>query len=281
MKWTNYHSHSNFSDGIGEPELYVKAALKQNMYAYGFSEHAPVPFYNKWSLKFENLLAYINEIERLKNKYKEQIKLFLSMEIDYFDNSVIRIDNFEYLNLDYKIGAIHYLNSFDDGNIWNFDGGKTIFEKGLKQIFGNNIKKLVEYYYQQVNNMIINKKPDIIAHIDLIKKFNKGNYFFDENEKWYQNIVTQSLKVIKEYDTIIEVNTKGVLKGLNDEFYPSNFILDKCKDLNIKLCISADAHNHRDVMALLPEARNLLIAKGFKEIFIFDEKGWYPIGIKE
>jgi len=278
MKWTNYHSHTHFSDGKGEPELYVKSALKHKMYAYGFSGHSPVPFESGWNMKFENLLAYINEIKRLKKKYKGQIKLFLGMEIDYVEN-IIGLKNFEYLNLDYTIGGVHFLGFFDDGSAWDYDGGKIKYEKGLKEIFGDDIKKLVKYYYKQVNNMIINEKPDIIAHLDLIKKYNKGNYFFDENEKWYKDIVLESLQVVANSNSIVEVNTRGVLKGIDKEFYPSNFILDKCKELNIKLCLSADTHNSKDVVALLPEAKELLITKGFKEVFIFDEQGWYPINL--
>ena len=280
MKWTNYHSHTNFSDGKGEPELYVKSAIDHKMYAYGYSCHSPVPFKSNWNMKFENLLAYINEIKRLKEKYKEQIKLFLGLEIDYIKN-IVGINNFKHLNLDYTIGGVHFLGFFDDGTAWDYDGGKIKYEKGLKELFNNDIKSLVKYYYEQVNNMVINEKPDIIAHFDLIKKYNKGNYFFDENEKWYKDILLESLEIISKSNSIVEVNTRGILKEIDDEFYPSNFILDKCKEFNIKLCLSADTHNSKDVMAFLPEARNLLIEKGFEELFIFDEKGWYPIGIND
>ncbi|MBN1253298.1 MAG: histidinol-phosphatase [Bacteroidales bacterium] len=279
MKWTNYHSHTSFSDGKGEAELYAISAIEHKMYAYGYSCHSPVPFYSGWNMKFENLLAYINEIKRLKIKYQDKIKIFLGMEIDYIKN-IIGINNFKHLNLDYTIGGVHFLGFFDDGSAWDYDGGKIKYEKGLKELFNNDIKSLVKYYYEQVNNMIIDEKPDIVAHLDLIKKYNKGNFFFDENEKWYKDLVFETLNIISKSDSILEVNTRGVLKGLNEEFYPSNFVLDKCKELNIKMCINADTHNPTDVMALLPEVRNLLIDKGFKEFYIFDEKGWEPIGIE-
>ena len=126
--------------------------------------------------------------------------------------------------------------------------------------------------------MVSNESPDIIAHFDIIKKYNKNSFFYNEDDKWYKNIIFESLEIIAQSNSIIEVNTRGVLKGLEDEFYPSNFILDKIKELHIKLCINTDAHHPNDVAALLPEARELLIAKGFKELFIFDEKGWYPVG---
>ena len=87
------------------------------------------------------------------------------------------------------------------------------------------------------------------------------------------------MELIAQSDAIVEVNTRGVLKGLDHEFYPSSFIIDKCKELKIKLCMSADTHHSNDVMALLPDVKKLLLQKGIKEVFIFDEKGWYPIGI--
>ncbi|MEN8122459.1 MAG: histidinol-phosphatase [Bacteroidota bacterium] len=278
FKWTNYHSHTNFSDGKGEPELYALSAINHNMYAYGFSCHSPVPFGTSWNMKYENLLAYKREIYRLKKKYAGQIKLFMGMEIDYIKD-LVGLSRFKLLNLDYTIGAVHFLGYFEDGKAWDHSGGKSVYERGLKELFGNDIKKLVKYYYEQVNDMVLNEKPDVIAHMDMIKKYNKGNYFFNENEKWYKDIVFETLELISKSNSIVEVNTRGVLKGLENEFYPSNFIIDHCKELNIKLCMNADSHDSKDVMALLPEAKKLLIKKGYKEVFIFDEQGWYPVGI--
>ncbi len=278
FKWTNYHSHTQYSDGKGDAELYVKSAVEHKMYAYGFSCHSPVPFNSGWNMKYENVLEYLNTINYLKEKYSGQIKLFLGMEIDYIKN-ITGIKNFTHLNLDYTIGGIHFLGFFENGRAWDYDGGKPLYEKGLKELFGSDIKRLVKYYYEQINEMVINEQPDVIAHLDLIKKYNKGNYFFNENEKWYQDIVDESLAIIAKSKSIVEINTRGVLKGLDHEFYPSNFIIDKCKKAGIKVCLSADTHHPDDVMALLPDVRKLLKEKGFKEVFIFDEKGWYPIGI--
>ena len=36
---TNYHTHTRFSDGKGEPEEFVLQALKLGFDALGFSEH--------------------------------------------------------------------------------------------------------------------------------------------------------------------------------------------------------------------------------------------------
>lgn len=277
FKLTNYHSHTHYSDGKGEPELYVQSAIQNKMYAYGFSCHSPVPFFTGWNLKFHKFRDYLNEISKLKEKYEGQIKLFAGLEIDYI-TGLNHIGTFKDY-LDYTIGAVHFLGFFDDEKPWDFTSGKKIYQTGLKELFGNDIKKLVKYYFEQINHMVLNESPDIIAHLDIIKKYNKGNLFFDENDKWYKDIVFETLQIIAQSDPIVEINTRGVLKGLENEFYPSNFVLDKIKELKIKLCINADTHHPKDVAALLPEARGLLKTKGFKEVFIFDEQGWYPVGI--
>jgi histidinol-phosphatase (PHP family) len=70
-----------------------------------------------------------------------------------------------------------------------------------------------------------------------------------------------------------------VLKKLNSEFYPSNFILKRSLELNIPVCLSSDAHQVHHVMALLPEASELLKSLGYKKIYILDEETWVPVSI--
>jgi histidinol-phosphatase (PHP family) len=278
MKWTNYHSHTRFSDGKGEPELYVKAAIENKLYAYGFSCHSPVPFQSEWNMKFESLVNYTNEIRRLKEKYINKLKIFLGLEIDYV-KSVISIDNYKNFDLDYSIGGIHFLGFLSDGTPWDFDRGKSWFKKGLDELFGGDIKKLVSFYYQQITDMVSHHHTDLLAHFDLIKKYNEGNAFFNEEDKWYTEVVFTALETIARLNIIVEVNTRGVLKKLNTEFYPSNTILKRCLELKIPVCLSADTHDPADIIALLPEARDLLQAIGYKEVFIFDDKGWNPVSI--
>jgi histidinol-phosphatase (PHP family) len=278
MRWTNYHSHTHYCDGKGEAELYVKSAIKNNLYAYGFSGHSPVPFESGWNMKYEQLAAYIKEIKHLKEKYKDEIKIFLGMEVDYVKN-LCGVKQYKHLGLDYTIGGVHFLGQFKNGRFWDFDGGKPWFEKGLNELFDGDIKKLVAYYYQQLVDMAVNEGPDVIAHFDLIKKYNKGSYFFDENESWYREMAFESLEKVAKTNAIVEINTRGVLKKLNEEFYPSNFILEKCEELNIPVCLSADTHHPNDVKALLPEALDLVKSIGYKEVLFLDENGWVGQGI--
>ena len=42
---TNYHSHSLYCDGRASMEDFVRFALSEGFTSYGFSSHAPLPFF--------------------------------------------------------------------------------------------------------------------------------------------------------------------------------------------------------------------------------------------
>ena len=65
----NLHTHTRFSDGSCEPEIYIQEAIRQGFSVLGFSDHTPVPFENKFALSEENLPVYCDTILALKKKY--------------------------------------------------------------------------------------------------------------------------------------------------------------------------------------------------------------------
>ena len=65
------------------------------------------------------------------------------------------------------------------------------------------------------------KGPDILAHIDLIKKLNGEGEFFDEEDPRYQAAALKALAVAKEHDCRLEVNTGGVYRGYRKDFWAS------------------------------------------------------------
>ena len=80
---SNYHTHSCYCDGKGQPREYVEFALANGFTALGFSGHAPLPFSNTFSIHSEDYLAYCNEVRALKEEYRGRIDILLGLEIDY------------------------------------------------------------------------------------------------------------------------------------------------------------------------------------------------------
>ena len=112
---SNYHTHSRYCDGKGEPREYVEFALANGFSALGFSGHAPLPFNNTFSIHNEDYLAYCNEVRALKEEYRGRIDIRLGLEIDYVPGVN---DDFRPLiekgGLDYFIGGVHLVTDPDD-----------------------------------------------------------------------------------------------------------------------------------------------------------------------
>ena len=80
----NLHTHSTFCDGENTPEELVIEAIVRGFDSIGFSTHSYVPCSGIGSL--EALECYKQEILRLKNAYRDQIKIFLGLEYDIYSD---------------------------------------------------------------------------------------------------------------------------------------------------------------------------------------------------
>lgn len=133
MQYFNLHTHSRFCDGKEEPETYVKQAIDLGFHTLGFSSHAPVPFENTFALKEEQMNDYFSTIMNLKEKFRDQIKLLLALEIDYIPEITRSFDDFRKAgNLDYTIGGVHLVREPGIEALWFIDGSKQeTYDKGL------------------------------------------------------------------------------------------------------------------------------------------------------
>lgn len=281
MKFSNYHTHTFFCDGSSHPELYVKKAIELGIVNLGFSSHAPLPLKNGFSLNIENIDEYIKTIKTLKDKYSGKINIFIALEADYIPNTSYDFSLFKNkFNFDYLIGSVHLVKNLNNNKLWFIDGPEIEqYDKGLEKVFDNNIKNGVTAYYKQIQEMIITQKPDIIGHLDKIKMNNK-NRFFKENEKWYIELVEETLELILQSGSIVEVNTRGIYKKRTDDFFPSIEILKKIKNLNIPIVINSDAHHPNELGEKIPEAYKAVKEIGFKKIMEFNNSKWVEVSIE-
>lgn len=247
------------------------------MKGIGFSGHAPVPFENNYAIKDSSSLRdYVDDINGLKEKYRGQIEIHLGLEADHIPR--VSLDFRHFVNnfkLDYIIGSVHLVKS-NDGMLWFIDGpDREIWIRGLEIFFGNDIQKAVDVYYRQIMDMAITQKPDIIGHVDKIKMHNRGEYF-SEDEKWYRNLVTETLEVIKENNCIVEINTRGIYKKRSDSLFPGEKTLLEIHDMKIPVTISSDAHKPDEVNLGIAKTAKLLSEIGFKEACVYDS-GWKSV----
>jgi histidinol-phosphatase (PHP family) len=259
MKWFNHHTHSTFCDGSKPPLDYVKTALEQDFSVLGFSSHAPLPFENSFALRDEKVDEYCQAIRSLSYEYAGQLEIHLSMEIDFIPGL---LEDFGYwkkrANLDYVIGGVHLLVPAGTEELWFIDGPRReTYDEGLKNIFGGDARKAVRTYFNQMNQMVESQAPDIIAHIDKIKMHNQER-FFSVNDKWYLDMLFETLALVKQKGCIVEVNTRGIYKGRSNELFPNLTALKRIKELGIPVTLSSDAHAPEDLSKEFPHALEVI-----------------------
>lgn len=251
---SNYHTHSHFCDGSGSLEEYVIRAIDNKMRCIGFSSHAPLPYSNTL-MQRNDLDKYIQEIKFLQKKYVEKIKILLGLEIDYIPN-IMHPKDYE---LDFKIGSVHYIDFFDNGDIFGIDKTEEIFLKGLKEIFDNDMQKLCTRYFELVRDMLVLGNVDIVGHFDKIKKYHN----FPETENWYKNEIINTLEVIKKSNAIIEINTRGLYKEKIPCLYPSEWVVKLVKEMGIPVVVNSDAHSVAELTNNFDYAEKMLTDLGF------------------
>ena len=104
----NLHTHTwRCRHATGSDEDYVLAAIKAGYDKLGFSDHNPFPYTGKWAemdvreMRMYEFDEYCQSVLDLKEKYKNQIQIYLGVEEDAFQP--VNRNGF-----DYVIGSCHY-----------------------------------------------------------------------------------------------------------------------------------------------------------------------------
>ncbi len=277
MLLTNYHSHCNFCDGAEDAEKYVIEAISRGFTSYGFSSHIPLrDFDTSWNMKRERLEEYISLITSLKEKYAESIDLFCAFETDFRLSVYMRQElTTRFPQVDYTVGSVHYVGFFDDGRPWEIDGTREVFEKGLQDIYGGDIRAVIREYFNLTCEMLTEEKPDILGHADKIKMHG----FFDTDDAYFRSRMHEVLELLRDTGTIMEINTRGVYKGYTTDFYPSVSFVKEASRMGVRLQVNSDAHTLTELSAGYEQAYVMLREIGHLGVWVRQGKEWKETGI--
>ncbi len=251
----NFHTHSTFCDGVNTPEEIVLYSIEKGFSAIGFSSHG----YSAYDLRYciKDVEGYVSEVNSLKEKYKGKIEVYLGIEEDAFapmDRSIF----------DYIIGSCHYFSV--DGKYYPIDSSYDYFKEGLN-VFGGDVLKLAENYYENFLTYIKQRKPDIIGHFDLITKFDEiDEERFFGNEKY----LALSEKYVKEAlsaKVLFELNTGAIARNLRTTPYPYQNLLHIINKEGGGVILSSDSHEVKTLDFYFDESRKILKDIGFSYVY--------------
>lgn len=261
---SNAHTHTTYCHGAASPEELVRAAIDQNMAALGFSSHAFTPFDDSYCMSQQDTVAYIAEIGALKKKYEGRIEILLGVEQDLY--SEVYPPAF-----DYRIGSVHYIHQ--DGEYLPVDESPERFVRDVREHFGGDYYFCCRKYYEQVAALEAAVHPDFFAHLDLVTKFNKGNRFFDEEDKRYQMPALEALLYLLAAKKPFELNVGVIYRGFRSRPYPGPFLLQRIQQYGGSIILTSDAHDAESLCYRFGEAFALLKCFGFTEVATLRQEG--------
>ena len=192
--FSNYHTHTTFCDGKDSPEELVLEALRLGCPEIGFSGHSHLAE-DVGSMSEQGTLEYCAEVRRLQKEYEDRIRILLGIEQDIFSD----IDRSLF---DYVIGAVHYVEK--DGKKLAVDESREGFLSAVEEAYGGDFYAIAEEYYALVGALPEKTGCDVIAHFDLITKYNEADTLFSTADPRYLAAADAALvlRALVGYETL-------------------------------------------------------------------------------
>lgn len=251
----DYHMHTPLcGHAEGDPMEYARQAIKVGLKEIGFSDHAPLLSHKDPTITMDHsqLPVYQHMIESVRAEFSDEITILVGIEADFIPGFEQRtktlLDSYPY---DYVIGSVHFIAE------WGFDDPIQLKEWNKK-----DVNKVYREYYRLLRKSALSRMFNIMAHIDLVKKFD-----FRPTEDMNEEI-EETAKVFKKTGVVVELNSSGLRKPVR-EIYPSPVILKILFQKGVPITFGSDAHEPGDVGRDFDKSRELALAAGYSEYAVF------------
>ena len=259
----NYHTHTDYCDGKSSAEEIVLSAISLGLSAIGFSGHGYTDFDLSYCMK--DTEGYINEILRLKDRYKGKIDILLGVEED------ARCPVLNRERFDYVIGSSHY--SYKKGIYFPIDSSVDRFKECLDS-WGGDLIAFAKEYYDTFSTYVEKRKPDIVGHFDLITKYDEVGGLGLLNNGLYDAVAIDALNRILDTGCMIEVNTGAIARGYRSIPYPSDYLLSELNSLGVGIVLTSDCHHPDNLDFAYDLSLPIIKAAGYRSIYNLTPDGF-------
>ena len=268
----NLHTHSTYCDGKDTIEEMVLTAIDKGFTVLGFSGHGNCEDVAYYAMGDSNTAKYIQDVLAMKEKYQDQIKIFLGIEEDALGKRYQKHDPYDYI-----IGSVHYVKAGDD--FLAVDENAEITQQ-IVDYFGSFLD-YAKNYYSEVKKIADMDEVDIVGHVDLLTKFNEDETFIEFNQPDYLKIAYECIDALIAKDKIFEVNTGAIARGQRKTPYPHQTLLQYIHDHGGKICLNSDCHNKEMLDCYYQESFDLIKQCGFTSLMALTDQGFIEKDINE
>ena len=251
---TNWHTHTKrCGHAIGEDEDYVKAAIEGGLKTLGFSDHAAyktqVPTER---MNIRQVGEYMSSIRALKEQYKEQIDIYLGMEVECYLSEWDTLATYR-KELDYCILGQHNL------------------DLDFISSYGLNTPQQLSMYVDRLEYACKHGLCDYIAHPDVCL------YSYPYMDESVRKIAQRIADISITYNMPLELNTgSGVHNGMHSYpggeryAYPTRIFFEEFAKKKCPIIIGLDVHNPSLFKTDRDINRALSVVEGLDLNFLID-----------
>jgi histidinol-phosphatase (PHP family) len=269
MPWFSYHGgHSGqfCRHAKGELERVVERAVEAGFTHYGLSEHVPRYraqdlFPGEEDLTPADLVrtfeAYAAHARSLRERYADRLDLLVGFETERLPPGdwVTRMRELRrQFAPDYIVGSVHDV----DGHVIDFSADGT---RAVAEALGG-VEVLQTRYFDAVADLVTQLRPEVVGHIDLIRKFDGPTPSF--SPLVYRHI-DNALEAVRAVKGVLDVNCATHRRGLGP-VYPLPEILQRARRMGIGVTLGDDSHGAHDVGVGLDAGMQAIAAAGYREV---------------
>lgn len=270
------HSGEYCDHATGTLREVIDAAIASGFKTYGISEHAPrhgeryryaTERARGWTLEkiVADFEAYGEAIFAVAEEYAGRITVLRGYEIEVVPHdryAEIMLEYRKRFGFDYMVGSVHYLHDI------SIDSTVEEFEQALDVCGG--LEALSLAYYDAVARMVEALEPEVVGHLDLVRK--NGHLFGPLDTPSIRAAAERTLEVVRAHGCILDLNTAGWRKGL-DSPYPAPWLLQRANEMGVPVCFGDDSHGPDLVGAGIVEAREYLLQNGVATVTVLERDG--------
>lgn len=164
---SNLHTHTKYCDGKNDAEEYIMKQFPQGFKSVGLSGHSYM-YFDEPACMSQGTLKYVDELKMLKEKYKSQIDVYVGIEADYYSGYNKLIDK------EFWIWVPNWFcplcKSKINDTYYCVDNTPKLLEQAISEYDNGDVSTFICAYYDNIIDMIITQKPDILGHLDLPKE---------------------------------------------------------------------------------------------------------------
>lgn len=264
---SNAHTHTVYCDGKSAMGEMVEAAQRLGFVSLGLSGHGDQGFDPAYSMTDGRQAKYLAEARALGKRLRqrgEAPRLWVGVEEDTLTSPEQQKENRR--TLDYVLGSTHYLERDFHGQPVAVDGNPALLQAYICERMGGDALQMARRYFDLHVAGLLQGRPDIIGHFDLVRRYAASCGLFDEESPAYRALARNALERAYPCGGVLELNMGGMARNGMKAPYPTLELLGAWREMGGQVTMTSDCHNAALLDAGFDLGARLLARAGYRTV---------------